>query len=130
MPTYESTNNQQPYQMACILGQSTTGTGSRWQSAKHAAAQLMLVKLKGKITLPDGQAATNIVGALQEFCMRHGYSMPTYACLQPDQMTCALGKISTGSGNSKKEAKQMAARAMFDKLEKKDVIDQMEIDEA
>jgi len=123
-----------------ILGDITsTGTGSSKKQAKHNAARSMLDKLDGRVPAQDGQqplpevsdsngsqAPTNMVGALQEVCVKQGLPMPTYAMgqggnNQPHQrnfvMICTVGKVKeNGQGGSKKDAKREAAQKMIDKL--------------
>ena len=107
--------------------------------AKHNAARAMLDKLDGRVPAQDGQqplpevndtngsqAPTNMVGALQEVCVKHGFPMPTYSMgqggnSQPHQrsfvMVCTVGKYKeNGQGGSKKDAKREAAQKMIDKL--------------
>jgi RISC-loading complex subunit TARBP2 len=99
----------------------------------------MLDKLDGRVPAQDGQqplpevsdsngsqAPTNMVGALQEVCVKQGLPMPTYAMgqggnNQPHQrnfvMICTVGKVKeNGQGGSKKDAKREAAQKMIDKL--------------
>ena len=107
----------------------------------------MLDKLDGRVPAQDGQqplpevtdatngggggggggsqAPTNMVGALQEVCVKQGFPMPTYASnqvgSQPHQRnfvyTCSVGKIKeNGQGGSKKDAKREAAQKMIEKL--------------
>jgi len=143
-PTYrvvqaDGASHAPTFAFQVILGDITsTGTGSSKKQAKHNAARAMLDKLDGRVPAQDGQqplpevtetngsqAPTNMVGALQEVCVKQGFPMPTYASgqvgTQPHQrnfvMTCIVGKLKeNGNGGSKKDAKREAAQKMIDKL--------------
>lgn len=144
-PTYrvvqaDGASHAPTFAFQVILGDITsTGTGSSKKQAKHNAARSMLDKLDGRVPAQDGQqplpevsdsngsqAPTNMVGALQEVCVKQGLPMPTYAMgqggnNQPHQrnfvMICTVGKVKeNGQGGSKKDAKREAAQKMIDKL--------------
>jgi len=163
-PTYrvvqaDGASHAPTFAFQVILGDLTaTGTGSSKKQAKHNAARAMLDKLDGRVPAQDGQqplpevndtngsqAPTNMVGALQEVCVKHGFPMPTYSMgqggnSQPHQrsfvMVCTVGKYKeNGQGGSKKDAKREAAQKMIDKLKTvssadsvADDISQMKID--
>jgi RISC-loading complex subunit TARBP2 len=157
-PTYrvvqaDGASHAPTFAFQVILGDITaTGTGSSKKQAKHNAARAMLDKLDGRVPAQDGQlplpevsdtngsqAPTNMVGALQEVCVKQGFPMPTYTMgqggnNQPHQrnfvMICTVGKLKeNGQGGSKKDAKREAAQKMIDKLKALGPAEQVAVDD-
>ncbi|XP_049279557.1 RISC-loading complex subunit tarbp2 isoform X2 [Anopheles funestus] len=103
------------------------GTGKSKKEAKHAAAKALIEKLTGS-TFNDYPGATNNmktpISVLQELLSRRGIT-PQYDLIQVEgtvhepafrYRVSYQDKDAMGTGKSKKEAKQAAARALIEKL--------------
>lgn len=144
-PTYEIVKVEGPnstitFEVQVIIEDIiSTGTGSSKQQAKRNAARSMLDKLDSLVPAEDGQQPVpeisdsnesqdlpNIVGALQQMCMKKGFPMPIYSLEQDGYsqpphrifvIMCTVGKLKeTGREGNKKSAKRKAAQKMFNKL--------------
>ena len=103
-----------------------SGLGYTKKQAKNNAARSMLDKLDKISGSKGSQFLPNIVGALQEMCMKQGLPMPIYKMQQDGHsqhnqrifvIMCTVGKFKEiGQGGTKKDAKRKAAQIMFDKL--------------
>ena len=108
----EGASHTPTFNFEVILGdQNSKGRGNSKKQGKEAAARAMLDKL-------DGPQDGNTVGALQEFCVKHGYPMPTYEPGdQPHSFICCVNKWrESGAGDCKKDAKKEAAQKMMKRL--------------
>ncbi|XP_053667298.1 RISC-loading complex subunit tarbp2 [Anopheles marshallii] len=103
------------------------GTGKSKKEAKHAAAKALIEKLTGS-TFNDYPGATNNmktpISVLQELLSRRGIT-PQYDLIQVEgtvhepafrYRVSYQDKDAMGTGKSKKEAKQAAAKALIEKL--------------
>jgi len=123
------------FSVKVILGDlSTTGSGNSKKQAKDTAARAMLGKLDSIVTASVTQTPVlpvedvdcgNSVGALQEFCVKHGHPFPTYDLgmvggqphLMDFSVLCRVGKFrESGAGGTKKDAKRQSAQKMINKL--------------